>query len=121
MNKFFHRLIAYLPYFVCFGVLWMSNTFQQLATINSVVQLILFLFVVCIPAYLTKRMSYVDIGWPWGLVCIGLVAILFGEGILWRKIIVGGMYMIAGLRMGVFAVIMWHKGHLSKELNRYQF
>lgn len=121
MNKFFHRLIGYLPYFVCFVVLLTSNTFRQLATINSMVQLMLFFFVVCIPAYLTKRMSYVDIGWPWGLVCIGLVAVLFGEGILWRKIIVGGMYMIAGLRMGVFAVIMWRKGHLSKELNRYQF
>ncbi|MDW3194534.1 MAG: DUF1295 domain-containing protein [Cytophagales bacterium] len=121
MNKYLFRLIGYLPYFVCFAVLLMSNTFHQIASFNAAVQLVLFLLVVCIPAYKTKRMSYVDIGWPWGLVCIGLVAIFLGDGVLWRKIIVGVMYMVAGLRMGVFAVIMWRKGHLNKELNRYQF
>ncbi len=121
MSKFLHRLIGYLPYFICFGMLLLSDTFQQLTIINGTVQMSLFILVVCIPAYRTKRMSYVDIGWPWGLVCIGLVTILFGEGFLWRKLIIGSMYMIAGLRMGVFAVIMWRKGHLNKELNRYQF
>lgn len=121
MNKYLHRFIGYLPYLLCFGLLLSSVSFRSLATVNGVVQLVLFLLVVCIPAYLTRRMSYVDIGWPWGLVCVGIVVILLGEGFWLRKFMVGGLYMIAGLRMGVFAVIMWRKGHLNKELNRYQF
>ena len=89
--------------------------------VNVITQLVLFILVVHIPAYFTKRMSFVDIGWPWGLVAIGVIAFMMGDGYWLRKAIVSGMYLLAGLRMGLFAVSMYFKGHLRKELARYEF
>jgi len=89
--------------------------------INILTQFLLFLVVVNIPAYFTKRMSYVDIGWPWGLVAIGVLAFVLGDGYWLRKSIISGMYLLAGLRMGIFAVKLFLKGHLKKELPRYEF
>jgi len=66
-------------------------------------------------------MSYVDIGWPWGLALIGVLVLVLGDGYWLRRYIIGGMYLFAGLRMGLMAVFMMTKGHLNKELNRYQF
>jgi steroid 5-alpha reductase family enzyme len=88
---------------------------------NGGAQLALFIAVVSIPAYLTKRMSYVDIGWPWGLVCIGLFVCVFGEGYWLRIYLVAGMYLFSGLRMGIGALVLLKKGHLNTELSRYQF
>ena len=31
------------------------------------------------------------------------------------------MYLIAGLRMGIGALVLWNKGHLNTELTRYQY
>ncbi|MGY8945551.1 MAG: DUF1295 domain-containing protein [Flavobacteriales bacterium] len=66
-------------------------------------------------------MSYVDIGWPWGLVCIGVLVLMNGEGYWLRKYIISGMYLIAGLRMGIGAIVLLKKGHLNKELSRYEY
>jgi steroid 5-alpha reductase family enzyme len=66
-------------------------------------------------------MSYVDIGWPWGLVLIGVLVLVLGEGYWLRKYIVSGMYLFAGLRMGVGALILLKKGHLDTELSRYKY
>jgi steroid 5-alpha reductase family enzyme len=66
-------------------------------------------------------MSYVDIGWPWGLVCIGVLVLINGEGYWIRKYIISGMYIIAGLRMGIGAIILLKKGYLNKELSRYEY
>jgi len=66
-------------------------------------------------------MSYVDIAWPFGLISIGIIVLFFGEGYLPRKIIVSSLYIIAGLRMGLGALVLLKKGHLNKELPRYQF
>ena len=56
----------FIPFIACWILLFNSNNFQSVALINGVGQLVLFLFVVCIPIWKTGRMSYVDIGWPWG-------------------------------------------------------
>jgi steroid 5-alpha reductase family enzyme len=66
-------------------------------------------------------MSYVDIAWPFGLVSIGLLSFFYGEGHITRKIIISLIYIIAGLRMGVGALILLKKGYLNKELPRYQY
>ena len=118
MMKYFRPLYAFL---LGLMVILNSSTFANLALINSLGQLLLFILVVCIPIWRTGRMSYVDIGWPWGLVCIGLLVLFLGEGYWLRTWLVGGMYLFSGLRMGVGALVLWKKGHLDTELSRYQF
>ena len=115
------RTIGYLPYLFGFCILYFSNTFSHFFTINAALQILLFLVVVSIPAYFTKRMSYVDIAWPWGLVLIGVLVLVLGNGYWLRRYIIGGMYLFAGLRMGLMAIYLFTKGHLNKEMNRYQF
>tara|TARA_B100001765_G_scaffold137025_1_gene86573 strand:- start:37 stop:795 length:759 start_codon:yes stop_codon:yes gene_type:complete len=66
-------------------------------------------------------MSYVDIGWPWGLVLIGVLVLVLGEGYWLRKCIVSGMYLFAGLRMGIGSLVLLRKGHLDTELSRYKY
>ena len=120
-NKIFDRVLGYTPFVVCFIILYLSETFNAISSINGLTQIILFIIVVSIPAFITKRMSYVDIGWPWGLVCIGVLVLINGEGYWIRKYIISGMYLIAGLRMGIGAIILLKKGYLNKELSRYEY
>ena len=120
-QRLMRRAVGYLPYFIGFIILYFSDTFSQFSVINGGLQILLFLLVVCIPAYFTNRMSYVDIAWPWGLVLIGILVLVCGDGYWLRRYIVGGMYLFAGLRMGLMAIFFWTKGHLNKELKRYQF
>jgi steroid 5-alpha reductase family enzyme len=84
-------------------------------------QAILFTFVVCIPIWKTGRMSYVDIGWPWGLVLLGLISFIFSEGYWLRSLVVSGVVIVIGLRMGLGALKMWQLGLLDREFPRYQY
>lgn len=102
-------------------ILLFSQSFHQLFTINGITQLLLFALVVCWPIWKTGRLSYVDIGWPWGLFCIGLITFLFSEGYAWRVRVVGCIYMFIGLRMGIGALQLWWKGYMKKEFPRYQY
>jgi steroid 5-alpha reductase family enzyme len=120
-KKIFDRVLGYAPFIICFIILYLSETFNVISSINGLTQLILFIIVVSIPAFITKRMSYVDIAWPWGLVCIGVLVLMNGEGYWIRKYIISGMYLIAGLRMGIGAIILLKKGYLNKELSRYEY
>lgn len=52
-------------------LLLVSQKFQGAALLNGVLQLVVFILTANVPALITKRMSYVDIAWPWGLVTIG--------------------------------------------------
>ena len=115
------RILTYIPFLICFVVLYFSNTFNSFISLNGFLQVLLFIIVVCIPAYVTKRMSYVDIAWPFGLVIIGVLVLLLGEGYWLRKYIIGLMYLFAGLRMGIGSLILLKKGHLNTELSRYQY
>ena len=120
-TKAIKRIFTYIPFLICFVVLYFSNTFNFFVSLNGFLQILLFILVVCIPAYITKRMSYVDIGWPFGLVIIGVLVLLLGEGYWLRKYIIGSMYLFAGLRMGIGSLILLKKGHLNTELSRYQY
>ena len=120
-QKIIQRIFGYILFLICFFILYFSNTFSWFVSLNGLLQVLLFTLVVCIPAYLTKRMSYVDIGWSWGLVLIGVLVLVLGEGFWLRKYIVCGMYLFAGLRMGVGALILLKKGHLDTELSRYKY
>ena len=120
-QKIIQRIFGYIFFLICFIILYFSNTFSWFVSVNGLLQVLLFISVVCIPAYFTKRMSYVDIGWPWGLVLIGVLVLVLGEGYWLRKYIVSGMYLFAGLRMGIGSLILFKKGHLDTELSRYKY
>ena len=78
----------------------------QMASINGVLQLSLFLAVAVVPFLRTRRVSWVDIAWPFGVAIIGVVALLLGDGYPPRRGIAGAVYLFIGLRMGVGAVAM---------------
>ena len=102
-------------------ILLATPSLSYLATINGIAQLVLFGLVVCLPIWKTGRLCYVDIGWPWGLVVIGVLVLLFSEGYQWRVWIVSGIYMFIGLRMGIGALILWNRGYMEKEFPRYEY
>jgi steroid 5-alpha reductase family enzyme len=102
-------------------ILLFTQSLSSLSAINCMVQLLLFGLVVCWPIWKTGRLSYVDIGWPWGLVCIGILTLFFSEGYYWRVKIIGGVYIFMGLRMGLGALRLWQKGYMQKEFPRYQY
>lgn len=120
-NKFKSRFIPSILFLIVFIIFFQIEKFQNFLIVNFVAQLSVFLIAACIPALLTKRMSYVDIAWPFGLISIGIIALFFGEGYTPRKIIISSLYLIAGLRMGLGALVLLKKGYLDKELPRYQF
>jgi len=110
-----------LPFVSGWLLLLVTEQFFALSLVNGVAQLVLFAFVVCLPIWRTGRMSYVDIGWPWGLTVIGILTWIYGEGDSLRVAIVSIAYIFAGSRMGLGAIKLLISGHLDKELPRYEF
>ena len=111
----------FVPFILCWILLFFSNSFQSIAIINGIAQLILFLFVVCIPIWITKRMSYVDIGWPWGVALIGIIAYCLSNNITLTQYLIMIAYVLIGSRMGLGALKMWSLGLLNKEFPRYEY
>jgi steroid 5-alpha reductase family enzyme len=111
----------FIPFIACWILLLNSNNFQSIALINGIGQLVLFLFVVCIPIWKTGRMSYVDIGWPWGVALIGLITYCQINTITLSKTLVITAYILIGSRMGLGALKMWSMGLLKKEFPRYEY
>ena len=111
----------FIPFIACWILLFNSNNFQSIALINGIAQLVLFLFVVCIPIWKTGRMSYVDIGWPWGVALIGLITYCQINTITLSKTLVITAYILIGSRMGLGALKMWSMGLLKKEFPRYEY
>ena len=111
----------FIPFIACWILLFNSNNFQSVALINGIGQLVLFLFVVCIPIWKTGRMSYVDIGWPWGVALIGLITFCQINTITLSKTLVITAYILIGSRMGLGALKMWSMGLLKKEFPRYEY
>ena len=111
----------FVPFILCWILLFYSNSFHSIAIINGIAQLILFLFVVCIPIWITKRMSYVDIGWPWGVALIGIIAYCLSNNITLTQSLIMIAYVLIGSRMGLGALRMWSLGLLNKEFPRYEY
>ena len=116
--NYFKPFVAFI---LCWILLFYSNNFQSIAIINGIAQLILFLFVVCIPIWITKRMSYVDIGWPWGVALIGIIAYCLSNNITLTQYLIMIAYVLIGSRMGLGALKMWSLGLLNKEFPRYEY
>jgi len=102
-------------------LLAVSARFQGPAVLNGGLQLVVFICMANIPAFLTKRMSYVDVAWPWGLVTIGLLPLISGQTMDKRTILISGAYVFAGFRMALGASIFFFKGLLQKEFPRYLY
>ena len=113
--------IPLLPFVSGWLLLLLTEQFFALSLVNGVAQLVLFAFIVCLPTWRTGRMSYVDIGWPWGLTLIGVLTWIYGEGDSLRVTIISIAYIFAGSRMGLGAIKLLISGHLDKELPRYEF
>ena len=111
----------FIPFIACWILLFNSSNFQSIALINGIAQLVLFLFVVCIPIWKTGRMSYVDIGWPWGVALIGLITYCQINAMTLSKTLVITAYILIGSRMGLGALKMWSMGLLKKEFPRYEY
>ena len=116
--KYFSPLI---PFVIGWLLLLATDQLFLLGLTNGLLQLLLFALVVCLPTALTGRMSYVDIGWPWGLVLIGVLTLFLSEGDTARVAAVSAAYIFAGGRMGLGALKMWQAGVLKKELPRYEY
>ena len=109
------------PFLLGWAVILSTETFSRLGLVNGLGQLLLFALVVCLPIWRTGRMSYVDIGWPWGLVLLGGISYVYSEGYWLRSLIVSVVVVLVGLRMGLGALKMWRLGLLKKEFPRYQY
>jgi len=119
--KIIHYFRPLLPYLFVMLIVLSTSAFQTIGLINAMGQAILFTLIVCIPIWKTGRMSYVDIGWPWGLVLLGLITFIFSDGYWLRSFIVSAVVVLIGLRMGLGALKMWRLGLLKKEFPRYQY
>ena len=116
-----HYLRPLYPGLLCWALMLHTSSFSHLSLVNGTGQLVLFLFVVCLPIWRTGRMSYVDIGWPFGLVLLGIISFFLIEGYWLRSLLVSGIVVLVGLRMGLGALNMWRMGLLKKEFPRYQY
>merc|ERR1712223_1191585 len=92
-------------------VLLFSNGFANIALYNVILQLTVFIVTANIPALITGRMSYVDLGWPYGLVTIGILP--FTGSNVWendlRAKLVMLAYLVAGGRMAFGGTMMFFK------------
>ena len=110
-----------LPFLAGWGLLLATTNLGTISLVNGVLQLVLFALVVCLPTWRTGRMSYVDIGWPWGLTLIGVITYLYSDGNSVRVLVVSAVYVIIGCRMGFGALQLLKMGHLKEELPRYKY
>ena len=116
--KYFSPLF---PFILGWGLLLFSENLTSISLTNGALQLLLFALVVCLPTWRTRRMSYVDIGWPWGVTLIGIITWLYGEGDNTRIAAISILYILIGSRMGMGALKMWRLGMLNTEFPRYEY
>ena len=109
------------PFLIGWAVILSTESLASISIINGISQLLLFALVVCFPAWRTGRMSYVDIGWPWGVALIGILTWLYSEGNSIRVSSIAVIYILIGGRMGFGALKMWKVGMLYRELPRYEY
>lgn len=94
---------------------------RDFALVNLCVQAVLFVFGACIPAYRTRVMALVDCVWPWGIVAIGVGALLYGDTGSPLVLIVASIYIAMGLRMGLLGLVLTLKQFPHDDLPRYRY
>jgi steroid 5-alpha reductase family enzyme len=94
---------------------------RDFALVNLAVQAVLFVFGALIPAARTQVMAHVDVVWPWGLVAIGGLALAYGDTGSGLLRVVAGIYLVAGLRMGLWALRVLLTDYPHDDLPRYRY
>ena len=95
LMKYFRPLY---PFLLGWALILSTSTFSDIGLLNGLGQLVLFAFVVCLPIWRTGRMSYVDIGWPWGLVLLGMLSYWLSDGYWLRSLVASAVLVLIGLR-----------------------
>jgi len=124
------RPIEWLLFYIVFPYLLLAGGFgldpqlQQVFVGNAYAQLALFTVVVQLPLYFTGMMTYVDLGWPQGLVLIAISGYL-APGWWLRRFVISTMMLLHGGRMALGGALLFGKQtnftYLFKEdLARYQ-
>jgi len=123
-----------LEWIVCYGlVAWFAtfesssewgNAIKELAAWNAKCQFVLFLVMVQIPTLLTGHMSYVDLGWPAGLMVMALNCLTYSKqgGCPLRTKLVAGAMLLHGTRMWMGASYLMFPYLWKDEFwSRYQY
>lgn len=105
-------------FFAILVFLWSPEPLRSFFVWNGITQLVLFIVVVQIPLFVTGHMVYVDIGWPCGLVLLGVNGLLMGDGYSVRRYIMCGCFLLHGLRMAIGGIILF--GQMSKFTYRFK-
>ena len=121
MKQLTAHALGILPFAAIFALLAWSSPDTSLLWANAAVQALLFLGVALIPAWRTGRMSYVDLAWTLGLAAIGALTLLFSQAGNPRTLVIGALYLLAGGRMGLGALVGWRFGHFNSEFPRYEY
>eukprot|EP01063_Lacrimia_lanifica_P032148 TRINITY_DN5441_c0_g2_i1.p1 TRINITY_DN5441_c0_g2~~TRINITY_DN5441_c0_g2_i1.p1 ORF type:complete len:358 (+),score=96.83 TRINITY_DN5441_c0_g2_i1:88-1161(+) len=110
-------------YGACVWCWWaaQSGAFGDAFLWNAGCQLALFAAVVQVPTFVTGHMSYVDIGWPVGVVVLGVNAVLYGGGSAARRWLVGSAVCVHGARMALGALVMFYPYRWKTDLSRYEY
>ena len=80
----------------------------------------LFVVIVQIPTFITGHMSYVDVGWPLGLVTLAVIALCKGKQTV-RMYLCSICLLLHGLRMAVGALVLFFPYKWKEDLARYQY
>ncbi|MFI6999147.1 DUF1295 domain-containing protein [Nocardia sp. NPDC050175] len=115
------RIAQYLVAAGVFATLAWQSDLRTFMMTNLAIQAALFVVLACVPAYRTGHMSYVDLAWPWGLVDLGVLTLAFGGGDSSLNVTVGVIYLVMGLRMGIWAALAGANGELTGDLPRYRY
>jgi steroid 5-alpha reductase family enzyme len=94
---------------------------RSFALVNLLVQGVLFVFGAGLPAHHTRVMAFADSTWSWGLVAVGVQALLFGDTSSTVVLIVSGMYVAMGGRLGRRAVSRLLTDFPREDLPRYRY
>ena len=85
-----------------------DTPFYEWLTWNGLCQFGLFVPIVILPTVITGHMSYVDIGWPWGLTLLGLNTWWYGTGWWVRRGLAALLMILHGARMGLGALVLMY-------------
>lgn len=110
--------VVYLVFAVAFS---RSAELHSFFWVNAAVQGSIFLGAAHLPSFKYRRMSFVDLAWPMGLVGLALTAFFVGEGSQVRRAMALAIYLTVGLRMTVFALAGLRMGMFKREFPRYLY
>jgi steroid 5-alpha reductase family enzyme len=110
-----------LPMIAMFAAFVAEPATRDFALVNLLVQGVLFVFGACLPAHRTRLMAFVDGIWPWGLVALGVQALLFGDSGSPVLLVVVAIYLAMGLRGGLWAVVVAFTTRRREDLPRYRY